>query len=91
MTSNAPNIQGMTIQDKDGTVYIDTFESMQRLNLKSRDTFLKLVKRHNLKRYGVQTSRRVFYREEDISYLMGEETSDVYELPPLRRLAAAAS
>ena len=88
---NTISKEGMTIQDKDGTIYYDTIESMQRLNIKSRDTFLKLVKRHNLKRFGAQSSRRVFYREEDISYLMGEESTDVFELPPLRRLAAAAS
>lgn len=73
----------MILHDKAGTAYYDVDETMQRLGIKARVTLLKLVKRHQLKRFGFYPSRKVWYKQEDIDYLAGEETTDFYERPPL--------
>lgn len=79
----------MILHDKAGKEYYDAEESMQRLAIKSRQTFYTLVKRHQLKRYGFYPNRRVFYKAEDIEYLATEETEDAVELPPLPRTGRA--
>jgi hypothetical protein len=73
----------MILHDKAGTTYYDKDEAMQRLGIKATVTLLKLIKRHQIKRYGFYPSRKVWYKQEDIEYLATEETADFYERPPL--------
>lgn len=73
----------MIQHDKAGIAYLDIDETMILLKIKARVTLLKLVKRHQIKRYGFYPSRKVWYKKEDIEYLANEETADFYERPPL--------